>query len=249
MMNRMEWAWTATAHHSSAARLVLLALTMRANSKSLECWPSMSRLAADANTSINTVKKGLRELSAAGLLDIIPRPSTDGGREKSHLYRLRVGDQNLMGSNFDGINSGPPTPSNFDGIPGQNLPPNPRKKEPKEGTQGSVSHAKPDPFPCPVNVDEGTWRDFVAVNRKKHPLTETAYKAIVKKLDGWASEGLSPADIVEATVENGWRTVWLPNELQHEGGTRNGSRKGNSASLALWRHIDEQARADREDRR
>lgn len=87
-MNAMAWAWMVSREMEPLPRIVLLALAARADNHTFECWPSIMRIATDANVSESTVKRALGTLVAAGLVAKVPRPGRDGERDQSNVYRL-----------------------------------------------------------------------------------------------------------------------------------------------------------------
>jgi hypothetical protein len=95
-------------------------------------------------------------------------------------------------------------------------PPNENNSNPPTHTpENTTPRAKADPFPCPVDVDETDWAALKANRKaKKAPLTEGAYRQIVRKLDQWARDGWPPGPIVAAAAERGWTTVFETDEMK-----------------------------------
>lgn len=69
---------------SGTAIRVWLAIAARADSRTGECWPSASRIAADAGTSRRSVERVIPELRRIGLLEVI----SGRGCLQPNVYRL-----------------------------------------------------------------------------------------------------------------------------------------------------------------
>lgn len=70
-------------------------------------------------------------------------------------------------------------------------------------------------FPCPEGVDPIDWDSLLKVRQQKRAkMTAGAYRAILKKLEKWQSEGWPPGPIVANAVERGWTTVFETDEMQ-----------------------------------
>ena len=72
---------------SPAAFRLWCVLAARANSND-ECWPGKTKLCAEANLSITTVKRALVELEAAGLVSITRRKVSDKLND-TNIYKVR----------------------------------------------------------------------------------------------------------------------------------------------------------------
>jgi hypothetical protein len=78
---------------SGADRLVLLALAHHASAETMECWPSIALLAVEAGVSGDTVRRSLRNLESAGLIERKVNGAPDERIPKDrrpNLYRLHV---------------------------------------------------------------------------------------------------------------------------------------------------------------
>ncbi len=53
-----------------------------------ECHPAIPTIAGKLGLADNTVKKALRTLEGAGLIEIEQRPGGKNGRDRTHIYRL-----------------------------------------------------------------------------------------------------------------------------------------------------------------
>lgn len=70
-------------------KIVLLMLANRTNSDDGKCIPSMDRLARDCGMSKDSVKRAIKELSDAGLIEVVHR--REGATMLSNQYRLKMG--------------------------------------------------------------------------------------------------------------------------------------------------------------
>jgi DNA-binding MarR family transcriptional regulator len=73
---------------SSSAKLVACVLAEHANWDSLECWPSVRRVAREASLARSTVQLALNELVAGGFIWRVFRGSKP--RQRTNLYRLTL---------------------------------------------------------------------------------------------------------------------------------------------------------------
>lgn len=63
----------------------------------------------------------------------------------------------------------------------------------------------------PKSVNPQMWADFVAMRKEsKHPLTQTAAKAIANKLSTFEAQGLDCNEILNTSICNGYRGVFAP---------------------------------------
>lgn len=69
-------------------KLVLIALVLRADAAGAS-WPSMGRLARDTWLDRSAIKRSVRRLREAGLIDVSSR-SDDAGDAATNLYRVRI---------------------------------------------------------------------------------------------------------------------------------------------------------------
>lgn len=87
---------------NASARLVLCVLCQWVNSRSGECWPSITTIAEHAKLSLNTVRQAVRDLEKAGAL-IVRRGRTDAkGDPTSHLYTIVGYDPPVAEENASG---------------------------------------------------------------------------------------------------------------------------------------------------
>lgn len=82
-----HWAWQQAL--PPAQKVVLLALADHSDDDG-KCWPSIRRLVKKVNVTDRTVQRVIRDLQAAGLVSVEPRPRPDGRGATSNLYRLAL---------------------------------------------------------------------------------------------------------------------------------------------------------------
>lgn len=84
-MGRLDFLYRMDLPHRAVS--VYLYLSDRAN-KDGECWPAIPTIAAELKLSQSTVRRALKDLRKAGLLETEQRYRTKGGKS-SLLYKLR----------------------------------------------------------------------------------------------------------------------------------------------------------------
>jgi len=94
----MRWTWTVR-DLSPSARLVLLCLANYANERG-ECWPSHATIVRMTGLARSTVKKWLKELEQARVMQRTPGHNTE-----TTVYRLPVPGAGQVGRPGDGLGS------------------------------------------------------------------------------------------------------------------------------------------------
>lgn len=84
-MGRLDYIYRMELPHRAVS--VYIYLSDRAN-KNGECWPAIPTIASDLKLSQSTVRRALRDLRKAELLETKQRYRTKGGKS-SLLYMLR----------------------------------------------------------------------------------------------------------------------------------------------------------------
>lgn len=87
----MSWAFEKS-KSKLAARLVLLSIANHADLYTLYAWPSMPRIALEANVSVRQAQRAIRELVSLGELEV----EVGGGRGVASRYRIRCQDVTLF---------------------------------------------------------------------------------------------------------------------------------------------------------
>ena len=84
-MGRLDFLYRMELPHRAIS--VYIYLSDRAN-KNGECWPAIPTIAADLKLSPSTVRRALRELRKAGLVETEQRYREKGGKS-SLLYKIQ----------------------------------------------------------------------------------------------------------------------------------------------------------------
>ena len=85
-MSRLDFLYRTELQHRVVAVYIYLADRTNENN---ECWPAIPTIAADLKLSPSTVRRGIRDLKKAGLLEIEQRYRKEGGKS-SLLFRLKA---------------------------------------------------------------------------------------------------------------------------------------------------------------
>ena len=85
-MNRLDFLYRTELPHRAVAMYIYLADRTNENN---ECWPAIPTIAADLKYSPSTVRRGIRDLKKAGLLETEQRYRKKGGKS-SLLFRLKA---------------------------------------------------------------------------------------------------------------------------------------------------------------
>lgn len=84
----LNWAWEQDCS-SGVAKSVLVYLANCASQEGGDCYPSLPKICKRVQHTDLAVRKALRELAAAKLIEIQPQ-FAENGRQRSNLYRLAV---------------------------------------------------------------------------------------------------------------------------------------------------------------
>ena len=84
-MSRLDFLYRTDLPHRAVAVYIYLADRTNENN---ECWPAIPTIAADLKYSPSTVRRGIRDLEKAGLLETEQRYRKKGGKS-SLLFRLK----------------------------------------------------------------------------------------------------------------------------------------------------------------
>lgn len=88
-MSRLDFLYRTELPHRAVAVYIYLADRTNENN---ECWPAIPTIAADLKLSASTVRRGIRDLRKAGLLETNQQYRKNGGKS-SLLYRLQPPDR------------------------------------------------------------------------------------------------------------------------------------------------------------
>ena len=84
-MSRLDFLYRTELPHRAVAVYIYLADRTNENN---ECWPAIPTIAADLKYSPSTVRRGIRDLKKAGLLETEQQYRKNGGKS-SLLLRLK----------------------------------------------------------------------------------------------------------------------------------------------------------------
>ena len=84
-MSRLDFLYRTDLPHRAVAVYIYLADRTNENN---ECWPAIPTIAADLKYSPSTVRRGIRDLKKAGLIETKQRYRKKGGKS-SLLFRLK----------------------------------------------------------------------------------------------------------------------------------------------------------------
>ena len=85
-MSRLDFLYRTELPHRAVAVYIYLADRTNENN---ECWPAIPTIAADLKYSPSTVRRGIRDLKKAELLETEQRYRKKGGKS-SLLFRLKA---------------------------------------------------------------------------------------------------------------------------------------------------------------
>ena len=86
-MSRLDFLYRTELPHRVVAVYIYLADRTNENN---ECWPAIPIIASDLKLSPSTVRRGIRDLKKAGLLETEQRYRKEGGKS-SLLYKIQRG--------------------------------------------------------------------------------------------------------------------------------------------------------------
>lgn len=84
-MSRLDFLYRTELPHRAVAVYIYLADRTNENN---ECWPAIPTIASDLKLSHSTVRRGIRDLKKAGLIETEQRYKKKGGKS-SLLFRLK----------------------------------------------------------------------------------------------------------------------------------------------------------------
>jgi hypothetical protein len=116
----LNWAWEQNCS-SGVAKSVLVYLANCASQEGGDCFPSIPTICQRTQHTDLAVRKALKQLVAADLLEIEPR-TLSNGRQTSNLYRLPVVSIQPTPSNSQGSEDAIYTPSNPQGSEAEYTP-------------------------------------------------------------------------------------------------------------------------------
>lgn len=84
-MSRLDFLYRTELPHRAVAVYIYLADRTNENN---ECWPAIPTIASDLKLSPSTVRRGIRDLKKAGLIETEQQYRKNGGKS-SLLFRLK----------------------------------------------------------------------------------------------------------------------------------------------------------------
>lgn len=225
----------------SGAKFTLIALCECANYKTGRITPSIAHLVEITGQNRKSIIAHIDQLEAQGYIAFTGEKTGRTGQIK--VYEAAIGTvpkaeqyQKRNSTAFDRKQS-----QKRDTEP--SLEPS-HSTEPEGSSECKRARANPDEFPCPEGVDPIDWQALKANRKaKRAPLTEGAYRQIVRKLDGWARSGWPPGPIIANAAERGWTTVFETDEMKGHGNGRTIRAAGGPCAAdrrsSLARAIDE----------
>ena len=85
-MSRLDFLYRTELPHRAVAVYIYLADRTNENN---ECWPAIPTIASDLKLSPSTVRRGIRDLKKAGLIETEQRCRKKGGKS-SLMFRLKT---------------------------------------------------------------------------------------------------------------------------------------------------------------
>ena len=85
-MSRLDFLYRTELSHRAVAVYIYLADRTNENN---ECWPAIPTIVSDLKLSPSTVRRGIRNLKKAGLIETEQRYRMKGGK-RSLLFRLKA---------------------------------------------------------------------------------------------------------------------------------------------------------------
>ncbi len=199
-----DWAWSVSIKPASL-KLILLSMADRADEEHC-CFPSILRLVKDTCLDQKTVQKGIGELADRGL--IVDTGERKGSTKRVRVFRL-VGVEQPNGPKKGNIPKSGNVPKNGE----MNDPKNGEMNDPKNGVQNQSGESVIEPeedsgLPDWLPVKE--WEDFKQHRHEmKAPLSELAMTKAINKLDRLRKEGSPPTQVLEQSVVNGWKGLFV----------------------------------------
>lgn len=184
-------------------KLLLMALADHADDETCECWPTHGHLAKKCGMGTATVKRCIKKLEKAGLLEV--RSMTNNGYQVANVYTLKIGTTGVDQSDLPGRSASTPRGDQSD-LPinkpinknlSSNTPQTPRKR------------CKADPFPRPPEVDPERWDAFMAIRKRRKSVNSAmAYRLLMNKIRKAKDLGLDIAELFDAAIEGSWQTIY-----------------------------------------
>lgn len=190
-------------------KLVLIKLADNASDCG-ECWPSYQHIADQCEMSHSSVRKHIKDLSNAGLLQIENRTGPKGN--SSNVYRLTLSGMPSESTPMSS-ESTPYAVKNHTPMPSENtrtshslepvIEPINKPKDNSAKKTGALD------FSCwPYPASEQVFNDWVQLRKaKKAPITQTVVNQVGKELTKAVESGWTVDDVLTETISSGWSKV------------------------------------------
>ena len=111
-----------------------------------------------------------------------------------------------------------------------------REEKRREREEKIGAKAPKQGFAPPEWVPAEQWGTFVQMRKamRNVPFTDAAAKGVVTELEKLCSAGGDPAELLQAAVTNGWRTVYPPKTNGHTGNRQEALERRNRAVGEAW---------------
>lgn len=216
---------------SGTSKAVLMHLANMARDNTNRCWPSITRLAADACLSERTTQEALRKLQQSGLIMI----SRGGGRCRTSVYAVMVGKGELAAETeqemhpYEVMDTVQIPQETVQHVPETvHLPrdtvqqphPNPvepsrTQKNPKRRERESI-----DSIPLPAWLPPDAWEDWCAHRQglSSKGWTTGAATRCISTLAKLRDQGNDPREVIDQSIAGGWTGLFALKSGQSRSG-------------------------------
>jgi DNA-binding MarR family transcriptional regulator len=181
---------------SPTAKFVLVLLANLADDDG-RCWPGIGYITDRTQLNRATIIRAIAALEDCGLLEKVIRPGEGDGR-KSNLYQLAMSQRATKG---------------------QSRSVSRQCRTVRPNTKDTLKSIYIDFWQ--TNDITSQFAAFREMRRKqKAPLTDHAEKLLISKLKKLSAEGHDMAELLDAAILNGWKSVWPPRAESRMNGAR-----------------------------
>lgn len=200
-------AWAAKQRcGNSGAKLVLMGLAECASRNDALAFPSIAELVEFSDLDRKSVIINLARLESLG--KITDTGQRCGRTKQIKVYRLCL-ETVPKTEQFQKRNS-----TDFSAKSPKN---GTRNKSEPVSSEGKPSSQRRAAYPPPPGVSDPVWKDYRSLrDRKKAPMSETAYRRQLAKLQELAEAGFPPGEVVAQSVERGWTGFFPLKADSHE---------------------------------
>ena len=216
----MTWAWKQQLPMGPKA--VLLAIANHADGEGV-CYPGQARIADMVGCNDRSVRKFVKHLEDAGLIERRQRRRPDGSRtsDEYHLIGYQpangAGSQPANGAGSDPKPTGKLCRTNRQSVPDQ--PANCAGHEPsvepsvEPSGKSNVRAFNPKTVELPEHITRDAWTDYCQHRTElRKPLKPTSTRALLAKLQQHPRDANT---MLRTSVEKGWTGVFPPDKPNH----------------------------------